>query len=99
MMAPQITSIILYPNDCYMHYDDTDIKRGYFHGYHVNQEATIDLLRLAGADEVSVIVHDNDRDIPALRRVQELCKAHYTYVPTPIEGPMTYRLRRVKSDV
>jgi len=33
---PQITSIILYPNDCYVHYDDTDIKRGYFHGYHVN---------------------------------------------------------------
>ena len=95
---PQITSIILYPNDCYVHYDDTDIKRGFFHGCHVNTENTIELLRFAGADEVSVIVHDNDRDIPALRRVQELCKAHYAYVPTPIEGPMTYRLRRIQSD-
>jgi hypothetical protein len=47
------------------------MKAGFVHGYHVNQEATIDLLRLAGADEVSVMVHDNDHNIPALRRVKE----------------------------
>ena len=74
------------------------MKASFVHGYHVNQEATIDLLRLAGADEVSVMVHDNDHNIPALRRVEEFGKAGYTYIPTPIEGPMTYRLRRIKSD-
>jgi hypothetical protein len=95
---PQITSIILYPNDCYVHDDDTDIKRGYVHGYHVNQEATIDLLRFAGADEISVIVHDNDRDIPAVRRLEQFSQAGYTFTPTPIEGPMTWRLRRIQSD-
>jgi len=94
----QITSIILYPNDCYVHYDDADIKWGYFHGYHVNQEATIDLLRLTGADDVSVMVHDNDRDIPALRRIEQFSQAGYTFTPTPIEGEMTYRLRRITTD-
>ena len=94
----QITSIILYPNDCYVHDDDTDIKRGYVHGYHVNQEATVDLLRFAGADEISVIVHDNDRDIPAVRRLEQFSQAGYTFTPTPMEGPMTYRLRRIQSD-
>jgi hypothetical protein len=94
----QITSIILYQENNYLHYDDTDIKKGFFHGYHVNQENTIELLRFAGADEISVIVKDNDPDIPALRRVQEFAKAGYSYVPTPIEGPMTYRLRRITTD-
>jgi hypothetical protein len=93
-----VTEMILYPESNYLHYDDTDIKRGFVHGYHVNQEHTIALLRLYGADEISVIVHDNNRDIPALRRVQALCEAGYMYMPTPIEGPMTYRLRRIKSD-
>lgn len=92
----QITSIILYQENNYLHYDDTDIKRGFFHGYHVNQEHTIELLRLYGADEVSVIVHDNDRDIPALKRLEEFAKAGYTFIPTPIEGPMTYRLWRIE---
>jgi hypothetical protein len=82
----------------YLHYNDTDIKRGFFHGDHVNTEHTIALLRLDGADEISVIVHDNDRDIPALKRLEEVAKAGYTYIPTPIEGPMTYRLRRIKPD-
>jgi hypothetical protein len=92
----QITEILLYPETNYLHYNDTDIKRRYFHGYHVNQEHTIELLRRDGADEISVIVHDNNRDIPALRRLQEFCDAGYTYIPTPIEGPMTYRLRRIE---
>jgi hypothetical protein len=91
-----ITEMILYLENNYLHYDDTDIKRGFFHGYHVNQEHTIELLRLYGADEISVIVHDNDRDIPAVRRLEEFAKAGYTYIPTPIEGPMTYRLRRIE---
>jgi hypothetical protein len=91
-----ITEMILYPEDNYLHYDDTDIKRGYFHGEHVNTEHTIELLRLYGADEVSVIVHDNDRDIPALKRLEEFAKAGYTFIPTPIEGPMTYCLRRIE---
>jgi hypothetical protein len=95
----QITSIILYQENNYLHYNDTDIKQEFFHGYHVNKEHTIELLRLHGADEISVIVKDNNRDIPALRRVQEFCDAGYTYISTPIEGPMTYRLRRVKPDV
>ena len=77
-------------------YNDTDIKRGYFHGYHVNKEHTIELLRLYGANEISVIVKNNDPDIPALRRVQEFCDAGYTYISTPIEGPMTYRLQRIE---
>jgi len=94
----QITSIILYQENNYLHYNDTDIKRGFFHGYHVNKEHTIALLRLYGADEISVIVKDNNRDIPALRRVQEFCDAGYTYISTPIEGPMTYRLRRITSE-
>jgi len=97
-IVAQIASIILYPNDCYVHYNDTDIKAGFFHGYHVNQEATIDLLRFAGANEISVIVHNNDRDIPALKRLEEFAKAGYTFIPTPIEGPMTWRLRRIQSD-
>lgn len=91
-----ITEMILYQENNYLHYDDTDIKRGYFHGEHVNQEHTIALLRLYGADEISVIVKDNNRDIPALRRVQAFCDAGYTYISTPIEGPMTYRLRRIE---
>jgi hypothetical protein len=91
----QITWIILYPKDNYLHYDDSDMRSGFVHGYHVNQEATIDLLRLAGADEVSVMVHNNDRDIPALKRVEEFAKAGYTFIPTPIEGSMTYRLRGI----
>ena len=91
----QITSIILYLNDCYVHYDDTDIKRGYFHGYYVNREATINLLRIVGADDVSVMVHDNDRDIPALRRIEQFSQAGYTFTPTPIEGAMTWGLRRI----
>jgi hypothetical protein len=62
------------------------------------QKHTIELLRLYGADEISVIVKDNNPDIPALRRVEEFGKAGYIYIPTPIEGPMTYRLRRIKSD-
>jgi hypothetical protein len=94
----QITAILLYPEDNYLHYNDTDIKRGVFHGEHVNQEHTIALLRQYGADEISVIVKDNNPDIPALRRVQALCEAGYTYMPTPIEGPMTWRLRRIKTD-
>jgi hypothetical protein len=94
----QIAEIILYLENNYLHYDDTDIKRGFFHGYHVNKEHTIELLRLHGADEISVIVKNNNPDIPALRRVQEFCDAGYTYISTPIEGPMTYRLRRIKSD-
>jgi hypothetical protein len=94
----QITSIILYQENNCLHYHDTDIKRGFFHGDHVNKEHTIELLRLYGADEISVIVKDNHPDIPALRRVQEFCDAGYTYIPTPIEGPMTWRLRRIKSD-
>jgi hypothetical protein len=94
----QITEIILYQENNYLHYDDTDIKRGSFHGYHVNKAHTIELLRLYGADEISVIVKNNDPDIPALRRVQEFCDAGYTYIPTPIEGPMTYRVRRIQSD-
>jgi 3,4-dihydroxy-2-butanone 4-phosphate synthase len=57
------------------------MKAGYFHGYHVSHEATIDLLRLAGADEVSVIVHDNNRDIPAVRRLEEFSKAGYAFIP------------------
>jgi hypothetical protein len=65
-----ITEMILYQENNYLHYNDTDIKRKYFHGYHVNQEHTIALLRLYGADEISVIVHDNDRDIPALKRLE-----------------------------
>jgi hypothetical protein len=81
-----------------LHYDDTDIKIGFVHGYHVNKEHTIELLRLYGADEISVIVKDNNPDIPALRRVQELCDAGYTYISTSIEGPMTYRLRRITTD-
>jgi hypothetical protein len=95
----QITEILLYLETNYLHYNDTDIPRGFFHGYHVNTEHTIELLRLYGADEISIIVHNNDPAIPALRRVQEFCDAGYTYIPTPIEGPMTYRLRRVKPDV
>jgi hypothetical protein len=91
-----ITEMILYLENNYLHYDDTDIKRGFFHGNHVNQEHTIELLRLDGADEISVIVHDNDRDIPALKRLEEFAKAGYTFIPTPIEGPMTYRLRRIE---
>jgi hypothetical protein len=91
-----ITEMILYQEDNYLHYDDTDIPRGFFHGYHANKEHTIDLLRLDGADEISVIVHDNDRDIPALKRLEEFAKAGYTFIPTPIEGPMTYRLRRIE---
>jgi hypothetical protein len=70
-----------------------------FHGYHVNQENTITLLLCAGADEVSVIVNDKNPDIPALRRVEAFCQAGYTYIPTPIEGPMTWRLRKIKSDL
>jgi hypothetical protein len=31
----QITDIILYPDSNYLHYNDTDIRRRYFHGYHV----------------------------------------------------------------
>jgi hypothetical protein len=93
-----ITDIILYPESNCLHYDDTDLKRGFFHGYHVNQEHTIAWLRRYGADEISVIVKENNPDIPALRRVQALCEAGYTYMPTPIEGPMTYRLRRRTSD-
>ena len=92
-----ITDITLYPESNYLHYDDTDLKRGFVHGYHVNQEHTIALLRQYGADEISVIVNDNNPAIPALRRVQELCHAGYTYLPTPIEGPMTWRLRRMKT--
>ena len=94
----QITAIILYPESNYLHYDDTDLKRGFFHGEHVNQEHTIELLRLDGADEISVIVHNNNPDIPALQRVQALCVAGYTYMPTPIEGPMTWRLRRIQAE-
>ena len=85
----QITDIILYPETNYLHYNDTDIQWGFFHGYHLNTRHAIALLRRDGADEISVIVKDNNRDIPALRRVQELCDAGYTYMPTPIEGPMT----------
>lgn len=92
-----ITDITLYPESHDLHYDDTDLKRGFVHGEHVNQEHTIALLRQYGADEISVIVNDNNRDIPALRRVQALCEAGYTYMPTPIEGPMTWRLRRIKT--
>jgi hypothetical protein len=95
---PLITDITLYPEDNYLHYNDTDLKRGFFHGYHMTQESTIALLRQYGADEISVIVKDNNPDIPALRRVQALCEAGYTYMPTPIEGPMTWRLRRIKTD-
>jgi hypothetical protein len=94
----QITEILLYPKTNYLHYNNTDIKRGFFHGSHANTEHAIELLRLDGADEISVIVKDNNRDIPALRRVQALCDAGYTSMPTPIEGPMTWRLRRIKSD-
>ncbi len=93
-----ITWIILYPKDNYLHYDDSDMRSGFYHGYHANQEATIDLLRLAGADNVSVIVHNNDRDIPAVRRLEAFAKAGYRYIPTPIEGSMTWRLRRITSD-
>jgi hypothetical protein len=93
-----ITSILLYREDNYLHYDDTDIRRGFFHGYHVNTEQTIALLRLYGADEVAVIVKDNNPDIPTLRTVPALCDVGYTYMPTPIVGPMTYRLRRIPSD-
>jgi hypothetical protein len=93
-----ITDITLYPESHDLHYDDTDLKRGFFHGYHVNQEHTMAWLRLYGADEISVIVKDHHRDIPALRRVQAWCDAGYTYMPTPIEGPMTWRLRRIPSD-
>ena len=93
----QITAILLYPEDNYLHYNDTDLKRGFFHGEHVNQEDTIELLRLDGADEISVIVKDHDPDIPALQRVREFAKAGYSYIPTPIEGPMTWRLRRIPS--
>ena len=42
-------------------------------------------------------LHDNDRDIPALKRLEEFAKAGYTFIPTPLEGPMTWRLRRIKS--
>jgi hypothetical protein len=93
-----ITEMILYLENNYLHYDDTDLKRGFFHGYHVNKEHTIAWLRLDGADEISVIVHDNDRDIPAFKRLEEFAEAGYTFIPTPIEGPMTYRLRRITSD-
>jgi hypothetical protein len=96
MAMAHITEMILYQENNYLHYNDTDIKRKYFHGYHVNQEHAIALLRLYGADEVSVIVHDNDRDIPALKRLEEFAKAGYTCIPTLIEGPMTYRLRRIE---
>jgi hypothetical protein len=89
--------MIVYREDTYLHYNDTDIKRGFFHGCHANQEHTIELLRRDGADDISVIVHDNHPDIPALRRVEECCQAGYTSMPTPIEGPMTWRLRRIKS--
>jgi hypothetical protein len=88
--------IVLYRNTNYVSYNDSDMRANYFHGYHVNQQATIDLLRCAGADEVSVIVKDNDPDIPALRRIEEFGQAGYTYISTPIEGTMTYRLRRIK---
>jgi hypothetical protein len=47
-----VTEIILYPESNYLHYDDTDLKRGFFHGYYVNQEHTIALLHLYGADEI-----------------------------------------------
>ena len=63
----------------------------------MNQEHTIALLHQDGADEISVIVHNNNRDIPALRRVQEWCHAGYTDMPTPIEGSMTWRLRRIQT--
>lgn len=96
-LEAKITWIILYLKDNYLHYSDSDMRTGFYHGYHVNQEATIDLLCLAGADEVSVIVHDNNRDIPAVRRLEEFSMAGYTYIPTPIEGAMTYRLRRITS--
>ena len=92
-----MTDIILYPDSNYLHYDDTDIRRRFFHGYHVSTEHAIALLRRDGADEISVIVKDHNRDIPALRRVHALCDAGYTYMPTPIEGPLTYRLRRIPS--
>jgi hypothetical protein len=92
-----ISDIILYPASNYLHYDDTDNTRGYVHGYHVDQAHTIALLRRYGAKEISVIVHENNRDIPALKRVQEWSAAGYTHLPTPIEGPLTWRLQRIPS--
>jgi hypothetical protein len=29
---------------------------------------------------------------------EEFCQAGYTSMPTPIEGPMTWRLRKIPSD-
>jgi hypothetical protein len=48
-----ITSIILYEETDYLHSDDADIQRGFSHGYSVNTEHAIALLRLCGADELA----------------------------------------------
>jgi hypothetical protein len=92
-----ITEMILYQEHNDLHYHDTDLKRGVVHDDHVNQEHTIAWLRQYGADEISVIVKDHNPEIPALRRVQEWCHAGYTDMPTPIEGSMTWRLRRIQT--
>ena len=94
----QITWIILYGEDNYVSYNDSNLATRFYHGYRLNQEDTIDHLRRDGADQVSVIVVNNDPTIPALKRVKEFCQAGYTYSSTPIEGPMTYRLRRMTTD-
>ncbi|MFA7169899.1 MAG: hypothetical protein WC178_03525 [Candidatus Paceibacterota bacterium] len=102
----EITKITMYHKSNFVTFNDTDIMTDYFHNYSLGQKETTEWLIQDGADLITVHVVNNDQDIPAVRRLKQICKKcgyeytdkshmHHYEIQNVDEYVLEYELRRV----
>jgi len=103
----EISRMTFYHKENFVTYDDTDTMIDYFHNYSLGQKETINWINKDGADLITVHVVNNDPDIPAARRLKQICKKcgyemidkshmHHFEIQNIDEYVLEYELRRLK---
>lgn len=76
-----ITSITFHHKYNYVNFSDSDCMSDYFHGASLGQKETVKWISESGADIIGTHTTNEDKEIPTLRRVKQICKGSgYAYI-------------------
>ncbi len=85
----QIDHITMSWKDNYVSFNDEDLMTDYFHGYSLGVNSMIEWVKKDGGKKITVEVTNDDKTIPALKRVLAIAKAA-NYTIEEKSGERTY---------